>query len=73
MSPQISNCTRWNLQVATVDTFIKKFYKYQEIKNQFMNEMDNQISQILNNVGLYREALNLQEQLVLVGSVLNKV
>jgi hypothetical protein len=38
-----------------------------------MNEMDNQISRILNNVGLFREALNLQEQLVFVGSVLNKV
>jgi len=35
--------------------------------------MDNQISWILNNVGLYREALNLQEQIVLVDSVLNKV
>lgn len=73
MMPQISNSTRWNSQEACIDTFIKNFYKYQEIMNLHTNDFDESIRTILNNNELYREALNVQKQLTLVASVLDKV
>lgn len=71
--PQISNSTRWNSQEACVSTFLNNFYKYQEIMNTHICEFDKSICQILNNNGLYRDSLNLQKQLKLVASVLDKV
>jgi len=73
LMPQISNSTRWNSQEACVSTFINNFYKYQEILNLHIVEFDNTIGQMLNDNGLYRESLNLQKQLKLVASVLDKV
>lgn len=71
--PQISNSTRWNSQEACIDTFINNFYKYQEIMNLHIIDFDESIRTILNNNELYREALNVQKQLTLVASVLDKV
>lgn len=53
--------------------FIYNFYKYHEIINLHTIDFDESIRTILNNNELYREAVNVQKQLTLVASVLDKV
>lgn len=69
--PQIPNDTRWNSQKECIDTFLKNFYKYVELANE--DKLDEDITQILSNTGLFREVQHFQKQITTISTVLDKV
>ncbi|RXG56973.1 hypothetical protein Avbf_14795 [Armadillidium vulgare] len=71
--PQLPNDTRWNSQCACVDTFIQNFQLYIEIRNKHSAEIANNIAAIIDNVAIHREAMNLQNQLNIVASALDRL
>jgi len=68
--PQIPNETRWSSHSTCVRTFVSNYHLYCQISTD--NDFDNNIEQILNNVGIYRGALNLQDELTSVLNALHK-
>lgn len=63
LMPQIPNATRWNSQLDCLDTFSKNYAKYIEIQNEKSLEIPENITRILENVLLYKEAIQMQTQL----------
>lgn len=53
-SPQIPVCTRWNSQAECVNTFIYNYQFYRQIIAEHGEEVDKNITKILNSVSLYR-------------------
>lgn len=78
-SPQLCNATRWNSQLACVSTFLENFSKYREIAlilNAKSTKSDDDLKKItkkLNDMNLYKNTENLNEQLKLVGAALDTV
>ncbi|CAI6376424.1 unnamed protein product [Macrosiphum euphorbiae] len=71
LMPQIPNETRWSSHSACVRTFVSNYHLYRQISTD-NDDFDNTIEKILNNVGIYREALNLQDQLISVSNSLDR-
>lgn len=72
LMPQLPNETRWNSQNACLDTFLKNYYKYQQIAEDEDLQMETGLLTKLKNVALYKEAQNLQKQLHFVSLELEK-
>ncbi|RXG55774.1 hypothetical protein Avbf_05385 [Armadillidium vulgare] len=71
--PQMPNDTCWNSQCTCVDTFIQNFPLYIEIRNKHYAEIGNNIAAIIDNVAIHREVMNLQNQLNIVDSALDRL
>lgn len=71
--PQIPNSTRWNSHEECISSFLRNYHKYVLIASEHENEFDSRISKILDNVAIYKEALNLQKQLSLISTSLDKL
>ncbi len=69
--PQVIGATRWNSQRTCLDTFLKNRPFYLLIVAQNGDVVDQRIRNIINNIGLYREAKNLLESLTLVATALD--
>uniref|UniRef100_A0A6P7GUB5 Uncharacterized protein LOC114340851 n=1 Tax=Diabrotica virgifera virgifera TaxID=50390 RepID=A0A6P7GUB5_DIAVI len=70
--PQLPNETRWKSHEACLATFISNYYIYVEIRTEKEQEFDKNISKILDNVAIYREALYLQKQLAVIVKALDR-
>lgn len=70
--PQLPNDTRWNSHVDCVKSFTTNYHKYREIALEHNKDFHANISNILNNVGLYNEAVHLEKQLCLIANALDK-
>jgi hypothetical protein len=68
--PQIPHETRWGSQNACVQTFVSNFNLYCEIMNEHEDEIELTIMAKLNNLGIYRNAIDLKAQLELVNNSL---
>lgn len=75
-TPQLDTCTRWNSQLDCLETFIANFKLYNEITNEHeefvTNEQFRKVKQKLGNVGLFNNAVDLLNQLKIVGKSLDK-
>lgn len=71
--PQLPNETRWNSEQACLSSFIYNYNKYIEISIEHKDEIDLNISTVLDNKGLFRECVNLKEQLNILADALNKL
>lgn len=70
--PQLPNETRWNSQVACVETYVSNYNIYLEIRGEHEILIPANIGKIIDNVGIYREAQNLLSQLKLFGNALDQ-
>ena len=70
--PQLPNETRWNSQVACVETYVTNYQVHLEIQGEHSDVPAN-IGKIVDNVGIYREAQNLLALLKLLEAALDKV
>ena len=77
LMPQIPNDTRWNSQVDCLNTFIHNFNTYNDIMETAIQEnsglFPTNVTRILENRAIYREAVHLQKQLKLFTTALDKV
>lgn len=71
--PQLPNETRWNAQVDCVESYVANYNIYLEIRGQQDQSFPANIGQIIDNVGIYREAQHLMTQLKHFGTALDKV
>lgn len=71
--PQLSCETRWNSQANCVTTFIKNYHLYLEIQVDHADDFPANINRILGNAMIYREAVNMQKQLMAIQDVLVKM
>ena len=69
--PQLPNDTRWNSHLACVKTFVLNYPKYVEVCSE--EACSTQISKLLDNVGILREANNMMKQLSSIGMALDKL
>jgi hypothetical protein len=69
--PQLPNETRWNSQVACLETYKKNHHLYLEIRGEKMDEIPANIGKIIDNIGLLREANHLLDQMKIFGSSLD--
>jgi hypothetical protein len=69
--PQLPNETRWNSQVACLETYKKNHHIYLEIRGEKMDEIPASIGKIIDNIGLLREANHLLDQIKIFGSSLD--
>jgi hypothetical protein len=69
--PQLPNATRWNSQIACIDTYVKNYHTYVEISTEDLVEIPQNIVRILDNVAIYKEALHMQKQLAELRDALN--
>lgn len=72
-SPQLPNDTRWNSQLACLETYIFNYQKYREIMKEHEEDCPMSIQNKLEDMNIYKNALDLKEQLNIVGSALDKV
>ncbi|GLV40864.1 hypothetical protein CBL_10039 [Carabus blaptoides fortunei] len=70
--PQIPNDTRWNSQMACNDTYIENYHIYREIVKENDNEFNNDIIRKIDDMNIYKNALDLNIQLDIVGNTLDK-
>ena len=70
--PQLPNDTRWNSHLDTVKTFLANYAKYLEIRSE-QEDFSATVAKVLDNVGILREANNLQKQLTAAGAALDKL
>lgn len=75
LMPQIPNETRWNSYEDCLKTFISNYHLYSQIRSEHLDEFKKfpNIQAILNNVALYSEAVELQKQLSILASNLDKI
>lgn len=73
LEPQLPGDTRWNSQLTCVQVFLKNREFYCKICTEHSDEVEDRITTIASNVGLYVEAKNLHRQLLLIGNALNKL
>jgi hypothetical protein len=73
MMPQIPNDTRWNSQMDCVKTFLNNHPHYLAIREEHTDNIQENIGTILDNLQIFREAQNLDSQLNIVGTALDKV
>lgn len=73
MMPQIPNDTRWNSQMDCVKTFLRNHPHYLAIREEHTESIDENIGRILDNLLIHREAINLNNQLEIIGNALDKV
>lgn len=71
VKPQLPNSTRWNSQNDCIDSFLKNYQIMHQICIEHKSVIEKEIIQIMNNAGLYMEAVHLQQQLRLVSSALD--
>lgn len=69
--PQLPNDTRWNSHLACIKMFVSNYPKYVKIFSE--QDCSSQITQVLDNVGILREANNMLKQLTFIGTSLNKL
>jgi len=70
--PQIPNETRWNSQITCVESYISNHQIYLQIRGE-NEDVPNEIGNIIDNIGLLRDAQHLLKQLNVFGDALNKV
>jgi len=73
VKPQLPGATRWNSQLDCVETFIKNRPFYIIIISQHDDVIERRIQNIINNVGLFREVKNMQEQLQPIAKALDQL
>ena len=71
--PQIPNDTRWNSEVDCLESFKDNHNIFMEIRAELMDDMPNNIGRILDNIGIYREASRLLDDLKKFGVALDKL
>lgn len=71
--PQLPNDTRWNSHVDCLKSFKMNYHKYREIALEHSQDFCKDIAKLLNNMGLYQEAVHLGKQLSVVGNALDKL
>lgn len=69
--PQLPNDTRWNSHLACIKMFVSNYPKYVQIFSE--QDCSSQITKVLDNVGILREANNLLKQLTFIGTSLDKL
>ena len=72
LAPQLPNATRWNSQIDCVKSYVTNHHIYVQIRTEEA-EFNPAIAKILDNKQLYKEAVNLCQQLTLVGNALDKL
>lgn len=73
LKPQLIGATRWNSQLRCMETFLKNRPFYSMISAQYDDVVEQRIRNIINNVGVYREAKNLLEQLSPIARALDRL
>jgi len=73
VKPQLIGATRWNSQLKCMDTFIKNRPFLLQIIAKHEDIVEQLICNIINNVGLYREAKNLIDNLSPVAHALDRL
>jgi len=73
MMPQLPNETRWNSQLDCIESYLKNHSTYMEIRGEHMEDINENIGKLIDNVAIKREAMNLQSQLQIIGTALDKV
>ncbi|CAH0561717.1 unnamed protein product [Brassicogethes aeneus] len=73
--PQIPNETRWNSYEDCLKTFISNYHLYNQIRSEHLEDFKSyaNINAILNNVALYSEAVELEKQLSILSTSLDKM
>lgn len=71
--PQLPNDTRWNSQIDCIETFLFNYHKYREIIKENKDEIDPSIVSKIDNMNIYKNCLDLKEQLKVVGEALDKL
>lgn len=75
--PQLPNDTRWNSQVDCIDTFVSNYNLYREIIDEHDEFKTDQkyitIAAKLSNVQVLNHAIDLQQQLRIVGVALDRL
>ena len=70
--PQLPNETCWNLQVACLEIYKGNCNLYSKIWVGKHEIVPANIEQLIDNIGLYREASNFLEQMKTFGAILDK-
>lgn len=73
VKPQLIGATRWNSQRTAIDTFLKNRPFFLMITAQHEDLIEQRIRNLINNIGLYREAKNLLDNLTPVASALDRL
>lgn len=73
LMPQIPNDTRWNSQIACVRTFNSNYLIYREIVKNYPDIFDDNITRKINDMNIYKNSLDLEVQLQLIGNALDKL
>ena len=73
LMPQLACETRWNSQANCVTTFIKNYPLYLEIQVEHADDFPANINRILGNAMIYKEAVNMQKQLMVIENVSIKI
>lgn len=73
VKPQIPCETRWNSQKNCLETFLTNREFYLKIVDLHEQDIDNNIVNIINNIGLYKEVRNLIKQLEPLSIALDKL
>lgn len=71
--PQIPNDTRWNSQLACLNTFNRNYLIYREINKEDPTVIEERIGNKLNGMNLYKNSLDLEEQIKIVENVLDQL
>lgn len=70
--PQLPNDTRWNSQLACIETYLHNFHKYREIVREHP-DVCKSISKKVDDMNIYKNGLDLMDQLKIVGAALDTV
>ena len=74
--PQLPNATRWNSIVSCLETFIKNYHIYVNIKSDMLQndeDMPANISKAVDNIGLLRNAEHFLGQMKKFGAALDRL
>ena len=71
--PQLPNETRWNSQVACIETYQKNYNFYVEIYREKMEDFPANIGRIIEKIAIKREASHLLSQMKKLGVALDKM
>jgi len=73
VKPQLPADTRWNSQMTAIETFLKNRPFMIQLLSQNEDDIDQRISNLVLNVGLYNEVKSLYKQLTPIATALNSV